>query len=69
MYAFPSRKSNSISLEEFQNFSSNLLYMILQRKMTTINEMYLRIRKVLLECLGAGRYEDNIILSPDCEER
>jgi hypothetical protein len=43
--------------------------MILQRKMTSVNEMYFCIRKILLECLSAGRYEESVILSPDCEER
>ena len=43
--------------------------MRLQREMAGVEETDVRIRNVALECLGAWRQEERIVLAPDRQQR
>ena len=46
----------------------NLRMMALQGEMTAGNKVYLGIWKIALECLGTGRDERRVVLSPDSQQ-
>ena len=57
-----------LAAQKIVNCTSNLLSMCLQSEMPGVEETHFGLRVVALECFGAWRQKERIILSPDCEQ-
>src|SRR5438552_10111143 len=55
-------------LQECLDLAGNFVRMSLQREMTGVEEMNLRIRIIACERLRSGRQKERIILSPDRQQ-
>lgn len=60
---------NPIALQERNHFTRNLVQMILQREMPSVNEMNLRFWEESFESLGSRGDEKHVVLAPDSNER
>src|ERR1700691_1041472 len=61
-------KPQSFPSEKIADRGRNLRGVGLQRKMAGVEEAHDRSRDVALECLGAGRQEERIVLAPHRQE-
>src|SRR5580700_12315245 len=67
--SFCFQPADAIRGEEVFHRGGDFYHVCLNRKVSGIEELHLRVRQVLLKGLGSGGNEERIVFAPDREQR